>query len=679
MRGIALGLVFLFFLQCGKLEKEVIFNELHQMEYSRQLDEEKLTAWLNHIDPEIRQRAVDVIGRVQDASFIVPLSNQLLEDDVPAIRVSAAVALGQMFSPRAEPYLIESIKTERYPQVVLAAIDALGKSGTRKSHPVLRRYLFRSAPSVFKFRANIATGVLAYRGYPAYENTDVIEILLQYDPSDSVRWSAAYALYRIADPTTLTHLTRALSDTSAFTRFFALKGIRSILEMMQHPDFRKLPANEKVTENVRFSRSREFREALRKAAEDTVWFNRIAFLECVDVFQPQRQLYRDVVQLLGDSNPNVQLEAIHTLAQFKTGNTITLLRRILQTDTLDFRIRGQALIALAQVSTGRALRWIQQNLNQTRWPELYFSIKALQQIDSPAATQLLMELVNASEIPVVSLALEALGGRPEVPTSLLIEKLRMVDPAISAIAAAQIAARRDTLAVTPLMEVYEQFKAPRDIEPMQAILAALDSLASPQALPLLEKELENPFPPIREYARRALVHILRDSTITIPEVPSKSLTRWDFPLPDTTRTWLAHIHTPRGKITLRLLPELAPVTVANFIELARAGFYNGLIFHRVVPGFVIQGGDPRGDGWGGPGYTIPCEYSATLYDRGVVGIAHAGKDTGGSQFFITHTPQPHLNGRYTVFARVTEGMDVVDAITIFDKIERIEIESSNNP
>jgi peptidyl-prolyl cis-trans isomerase B (cyclophilin B) len=122
-----------------------------------------------------------------------------------------------------------------------------------------------------------------------------------------------------------------------------------------------------------------------------------------------------------------------------------------------------------------------------------------------------------------------------------------------------------------------------------------------------------------------------------------------------------------------LYPQKAPATVSNFIELVTAGFYNGIYFHRVVPGFVIQAGDPRGDGWGGPGYSIPCEYNDIFYERGVVGMAHAGKDTGGSQFFITHTPQPHLNGRHTAFGRVVSGLEVIDRIEIYDQIIRAEI------
>ncbi|MDZ4724134.1 MAG: peptidylprolyl isomerase [candidate division Zixibacteria bacterium] len=136
------------------------------------------------------------------------------------------------------------------------------------------------------------------------------------------------------------------------------------------------------------------------------------------------------------------------------------------------------------------------------------------------------------------------------------------------------------------------------------------------------------------------------------------------------------ISTSKGDIELELFFETAPLTVLNFIALAKDGFYDGLQFHRVVPNFVIQGGDPRGDGWGGPGYYIRCEYSAKLYRRGTLGIATSGKDTGGSQFFITHSPQPHLNARYTIFGQVISGMETVDNIVIGDTIERVVIQES---
>ena len=117
----------------------------------------------------------------------------------------------------------------------------------------------------------------------------------------------------------------------------------------------------------------------------------------------------------------------------------------------------------------------------------------------------------------------------------------------------------------------------------------------------------------------------------------------------------------------------APLTVANFMALARKGFFDGIAMHRVVPDFVVQGGDPRGDGEGSPGYTLRDEINMRPYLRGTVGMALDWEDTGGSQFFITHSPQPHLDGRYTVFGHVLDGMEVVDALRPGDVIRRVRI------
>lgn len=148
-------------------------------------------------------------------------------------------------------------------------------------------------------------------------------------------------------------------------------------------------------------------------------------------------------------------------------------------------------------------------------------------------------------------------------------------------------------------------------------------------------------------------------------------------VPDTINFELQSINvqmiTEKGDLFLKLYPDVAPATVANFVDLANRGFYNNLSFHRVVSDFVIQGGDPRGDGWGGPGYSIPCEYNERSFIRGTLGMATAGKDTGGSQFFICLSEQPHLNRCYTVFGEVTSGLDIVDIIEIDDIIKQIII------
>ena len=135
----------------------------------------------------------------------------------------------------------------------------------------------------------------------------------------------------------------------------------------------------------------------------------------------------------------------------------------------------------------------------------------------------------------------------------------------------------------------------------------------------------------------------------------------------------AIIETDKGNIELVLFDKEAPNTVKNFEKLANSGFYNGLKFHRVIPNFMIQGGDPKGTGTGGPGYTIKCEINSHKHGAGALSMAHAGKDTGGSQFFITHSPQPHLDGVHTVFGQVERGMAVVNKIKQGDKMNKVTV------
>ncbi|MBO0349173.1 peptidylprolyl isomerase [Phormidium pseudopriestleyi FRX01] len=135
----------------------------------------------------------------------------------------------------------------------------------------------------------------------------------------------------------------------------------------------------------------------------------------------------------------------------------------------------------------------------------------------------------------------------------------------------------------------------------------------------------------------------------------------------------AIMETDKGTIYLDLFDKDAPNTVENFTKLSESGFYDGLTFHRVIPNFMIQGGCPNGQGTGGPGYKINCEINPNKHLAGTLSMAHAGRNTGGSQFFICHSPQPHLDGKHTVFGK-TEDMDVVNSIRAEDKILSVKIE-----
>ena len=129
--------------------------------------------------------------------------------------------------------------------------------------------------------------------------------------------------------------------------------------------------------------------------------------------------------------------------------------------------------------------------------------------------------------------------------------------------------------------------------------------------------------------------------------------------------------TSKGEMIIELFQDAAPNTVKNFLDLTNKGYYNGLSYHRVIPNFMIQGGCPHGTGTGGPGYKINCEINPNKHQRGSLSMAHAGPNTGGSQFFICHSAQPHLDGVHTVFGKVIEGIDVVDKIQKDDKMEEV--------
>ncbi|WP_269083557.1 peptidylprolyl isomerase [Herpetosiphon geysericola] len=144
---------------------------------------------------------------------------------------------------------------------------------------------------------------------------------------------------------------------------------------------------------------------------------------------------------------------------------------------------------------------------------------------------------------------------------------------------------------------------------------------------------------------------------------------------DTTKHYVVTMETTKGTITIELYPEYAPKTVNNFVFLINEGFYDGVVFHRVISNFMVQGGDPTGTGTGGPGYRFEDEFKGNplKHETGVLSMANAGPGTNGSQFFITHGPQPHLDGRHTVFGKVTEGQDVVNAIRQGDSMTKVTV------
>jgi cyclophilin family peptidyl-prolyl cis-trans isomerase len=309
---------------------------------------------------------------------------------------------------------------------------------------------------------------------------------------------------------------------------------------------------------------------------------------------------------------------------------------------------------------------------------------------------------------IAAAALSALADVEDARVdAILRDALVRADPGVLAAAAGAIAARavdrerRDPLAIAPLEALLRTADPALAIEARLGAIEALGGLARSAGEDVTERGSEGERPVMatspddaRAWLERTVVPLASDPNDAIRRAAWSALAGHDelrqqllaTPSPKSTpveavATALAsydpvelrRVHTAIGVVEIELDDSSAPIAVANLVALAKSGYYDGLRFHRVVPGFVTQGGDPHGDGYGGPGWVLPCEWSDLRYERGTVGMALAGKDTGGSQFFIAHARQTHLDGRFTVVGRVRAGMDVVDRLLPHDRIDRVEV------
>jgi cyclophilin family peptidyl-prolyl cis-trans isomerase len=241
------------------------------------------------------------------------------------------------------------------------------------------------------------------------------------------------------------------------------------------------------------------------------------------------------------------------------------------------------------------------------------------------------------------------------------------DAVVIGAAAERVAALELAAAAPALVAAAARVHGPDAVEAQQSILGAAAALALPSLAPAARRLLDAEPYALRQAAAQALAaiehHPVQAGPPRVPPAPPAKL-----------RAATVRLRTTRGTIRVRLWTDDAPRTAANFVALVRRRFYDGLTFHRVVPNFVSQGGDPRGDGSGGPGYAIPCEIGLRRYGTGVIGMALSGRDTGGSQFFFTHAPQPHLDGRYTAFGEIAEGRDVATQLIEGDVILEARVE-----
>jgi cyclophilin family peptidyl-prolyl cis-trans isomerase/HEAT repeat protein len=598
--------------------------------------------------PELREALADALGRIPDKQGRSPLVGLLL-DDVPSVRRAAAFGLGELEDPAAVPTLLSAVVDDDR-EVGILAVEALGKlkapvldvAQALLPLPEQERWA-RLFPSLFRFK-EAATVRIAERG------------LALPDPELHAR--AAYALARDPLPEGLPTLRNLLADPDPRVRGWAARGLGIIGEPADLAALRPLlddPAPGPLVQALR-SAARliaggeapaEWRSRLRELIDDPRSGVRLTVLEAVAAWP------------LKETDP--LSEAVASRATEGTG-----------------RERGLALLALAAGKHPRALELATAALTSQETDVRAHAAQAAGRIGFPAAGDLVARLTSDPAPQVRAAAAEAAlsgDGSAEIATRLLSD----ADAGVRANVFGWLAEHP----VLPLDRLQAGFAASIRGGVEEETLAALGALTARAKAEPLERGAIVAF--LEEAAAGEVgggYALRREAGAALGELerPIPPLEPLDGGKPPEVyreivqRTWqprTVEIRTSKGPIGVRLACRQAPLTCLNFLNLADQGFYDGLVFHRVVADFVIQGGDPRGDGFGGPGYDIRDEINRLRYRRGVAGMALAGPDTGGSQFFITLSEQPHLDGGYTAFGEVVSGDEILDRIVPGDRIESL--------
>jgi cyclophilin family peptidyl-prolyl cis-trans isomerase/HEAT repeat protein len=394
-----------------------------------------------------------------------------------------------------------------------------------------------------------------------------------------------------------------------------------------------------------------------------------------DIGSPDGALPIVAVLAADKPNPNVALDAVAALARLRSAAALPYIQDFITDDWPTMRAAAiRACAAIDPVGFPTLLSGMEP---EPHWIARAAIADALGSMPPPVAAPRLRQMLDDADTRVVAAALDSLTKlkTPGVEDALL-SALKAPDIGVRTAAARNLGAVRPAAGPAALRDAYQAGKADGSSDAREAALVSLARYGAAEAADTLKAAFADGDWAVRLRAA-GLLHTLDPSAETstaIRPAPGGPIAPYDSPdLIAPQYSPHAFIETAKGTIEIELTILDAPQTVSNFVTLARKGYFNGLQIHRVVPNYVVQDGDPRGDGSGGPGYSIRDELNDRPYLRGTVGMALSGPDTGGSQFFIALSPQPHLDAKYTVFGQVVQGMGVVDALQQLDVIERVRI------
>jgi peptidylprolyl isomerase len=624
---------------------------------------DSLATYLKSPEPNVRSRAVEALGKLQDQNCFNVLV-KMLNDPDKNVRLETVFALGQLGNSEVEELLIKRLNTKEVLNIKIRIVEALGKIGKDKTFPVLTE-LFKASETKLRSEAALSVGRMAIRNLKNKSATDSLTQLLK-DNDVEVRWKACYSLMRIGEDLNTESLLTATTDKDARVRMFAVQALGGLKKMAYletlgkilrtDPDWRVRVTAANALGNYPLSRIANFLSLL-----DNHHHVRISIIRAIGN------------SALQDTEKFRQNSREFNFAKLKLEE---VLKSNDETESWTPAEKGVALISYAQLLGKKGIDLIKDFAKHPNKTLRARAMRALGEIRTPQAVRILEKQYEGSPAIVKIAILEALTKLNEFSNSqIFLKALKESDTVLTALAAKALSqdTLRNKIYAQAIITAYQNLSKPVDIESAQMIFEALAKIGDKRAVPVLEGALRTPDKALSKAAAEALHQITGEDYSDRIATHTEPHLNFSYKEILNLKEAKALIKTKRGNIEIKLFTDQAPLTVLNFVQLVRSGFYDGLTFHRVVPNFVIQGGDPRGDSWGSPGYAIRSEFNKYSYTRGTVGMASAGKDTEGSQFFITHSPQPHLDGRYTVFGRVTSGIDVVDAIQEGDVMKLVAI------
>ncbi|MGI8813578.1 MAG: peptidylprolyl isomerase [Pyrinomonadaceae bacterium] len=689
----------------------------------------------------IQKRASLAAGRIGDERALTPLSVRLKSSDTD-VRAMAAFAIGEIESIKGADAILDALRDPATPDVVRArAVEAAGKIAAANSKDQKTKELTRAIVGLLESESQKAptqnrdivllaiTAVL--RTKP--ENGDVVTAKYLTSSDARIRADAANTLSRLhakngnaalrsmlksdSDPTARANAARALGSAEDADAYDLLLDAATSDE-----DLRVRVSAIRSLASLKDSRAAEPLLARAKRLFGVYSFNSPGARKHANPAEKNEllEIVTALGRLLSNTSHKTAYRFLQNFALADAHHSPEIETALARIAPVEYSAVGFSAMTIDKGTGAITADWRAAVSNRTALAELAFldpngELKLIRSVAENRLREYLRDpfkdtkgAVPSSVMPAIPDTLRSFAAfKPADLNAVLLRELKDTDVFIRAAAAELLAdqpaskenidALKTAFDSALLKDKYYDdaqlaildalFKADKK-ESFGSLLIAVnaaDYLVRKKAFDLLaDKELEKGFPGITTSLaaarRRHKDQVLPYAAGRATKLGQILNIESDYRRAASRKNGMvkAMLTTDKGMFTIELWPEDAPLTVDNFIKLARSNYFNGLEFHRVVPNFVIQGGDPRGDGNGGPGWSIRCEINMLPFDRGAVGMALSGKDTGGSQWFVTHSPQPHLDGGYTVFGRVSESdMKVVDTIVRGDKILSVRIVETN--